>query len=60
MPVKKRFPLMALVPVIMAAMFILPFTVFRNVNAWYGSFAFWLIATIAVIGINAIATRGWK
>jgi len=40
--------------------FILPFTVFTNVDMWYGSFLFWTIATAAVIAINAIVSADWK
>lgn len=40
--------------------FILPYTVFRGVDAWYGSFLFWSLVTLAVIAINAIVSADWK
>jgi hypothetical protein len=40
--------------------FILPYTVFRDVDAWYGSFLFWTLATAAVIGLNAVISADWK
>lgn len=39
---------------------LLPFTVFTNVDRWYGSFLFWSLATAAVIGISAIISADWK
>lgn len=40
--------------------FLLPFTVFTNVDRWYGSFLFWSLATAAVIGISTIISADWK
>lgn len=40
--------------------FVLPFTVFTDVDAWYGSFLFWVLATAAVIGINAVVSAEWR
>lgn len=40
--------------------FLLPYTVFSGVDAWYGSFLFWTIATAAVIGVNAIVSSDWR
>lgn len=40
--------------------FLLPFTILSGVDAWYGSFLFWSLATAAVIGINAIVSADWK
>lgn len=40
--------------------FILPFTVFRDIDAWYGSFLFWTLSTVAVIVISAIISADWK
>lgn len=40
--------------------FVLPYTVFRDVDAWYGSFLFWTLATAAVIGLNAVISADWK
>lgn len=51
--------LLALVPVIMLLMFVVPYTVLRDVNAWYGSLLFWVAATVVVIGINVVLTRRW-
>ncbi|MDN5894326.1 MAG: hypothetical protein L0H93_09905 [Nocardioides sp.] len=40
--------------------FLLPFTLFTNVDAWYGSFLFWTVATAVVIGVNAIISADWE
>lgn len=40
--------------------FVIPFTLLTNVDAWYGSFLFWSVLLIAVIGLNVGITRGWR
>lgn len=40
--------------------FLLPYTVLTSVDAWYGSFLFWTVATAVVIGVNAIISAGWE
>ena len=52
--------LLGSIPVVMVLMFAVPFTLLREVNAWYGSFLFWSVGTIVVIGLNVILTRHWK
>jgi hypothetical protein len=51
---------LAPVVVLIVLSYVLPFTVFRDVDRWYGSFLFWTVATVAVIGINAVVTSAWK
>lgn len=46
--------------VIILLSFLLPYTVFRDVDAWYGSFLFWSVATAVVIGLNAVVSADWK
>lgn len=57
---RRGFWLLASVPVIMLAMFVLPYTVLRHIDAWYGSFLFWTAATAAVIAINVVLTSRWR
>ncbi|WP_300345558.1 hypothetical protein [Nesterenkonia sp.] len=52
--------LLATVPLIMVLMFVVPFTLLRNVDAWYGSLTFWAVATMVVIGINVVLSRRWE
>lgn len=40
--------------------YLLPYTLFSGVDAWYGSFLWWTLATLVVIGINAIVSADWK
>lgn len=40
--------------------FVLPYTLFRNMDVWYASFLFWTLATAVVIGANAIISRRWE
>lgn len=51
-----------LIPILLLVVlsFVLPYTVFRDVDAWYGSFLFWTLATAAVIGLNAVISADWK
>lgn len=51
-----------LVPVLVIVLlsFLLPYTVLSDVDAWYGSFLFWTLATAVVIAINAVVSSDWK
>ena len=40
--------------------YLVPFTVLRDVDAWYGSFLFWTVVSALVIGINAVVSSAWK
>ncbi|WP_040979660.1 hypothetical protein [Oceanobacillus jeddahense] len=46
--------------IIVILAFIIPFTVLKDVEKWYGSFLFWLILTLIVIVCNAILTKDWS
>ena len=50
----------ALIGILVLLSFVLPFTVFRNLEAWYGSFLFWSLATAVVIAISALVSARWK
>ncbi len=49
-----------LIAAIMLLCFIVPFTALSGVDAWYGSFLFWVVATLAVIVINVVITGSWR
>ncbi len=51
-----------LVPVLALVLlsFFVPYVVLSDVDAWYGSFLFWTLATAAVIAINAIVSSAWR
>lgn len=49
-----------LIAAIMLLSFIVPFTALSGVDAWYGSFLFWVVATVAVIVINVVISRAWR
>lgn len=40
--------------------YIVPFTLLSDVDAWYGSFLFWTVATAVVIAINAVVSAAWR
>ena len=48
------------IAVLIGLSFLLPYTLFRDVDAWYGSYLFWVLATVAVIAINAVISAQWK
>lgn len=37
-----------------------PYLVLSGVDAWYGSFLFWVVFGLAAIGSVAAMTRGWR
>ncbi|WP_152657264.1 hypothetical protein [Oceanobacillus sp. CFH 90083] len=49
-----------IIGIIILLAFITPFTFLRDVEKWYGSFLFWLLATSLVIIINVILTKDWS
>lgn len=51
---------LAVVLGIMLLSYLVPYTLLRSVDAWYGSLLFWTVATAAVIGINAVVSSAWK
>lgn len=51
---------LVLILLLVLASFILPFTLFRHVDAWHGSFLFWSVTTAIVIAISAIVSSRWK
>lgn len=55
----KAWLLIPIVTIVLLS-FLLPYTVFRNVDAWYGSFLFWSLATAVVIALNAVVSADWK
>lgn len=52
--------LLAAIVVVVLACFIVPFTLLRDVDAWYGSFLFWSLASVVVIAINWVLSADWK
>ncbi|GGE26278.1 hypothetical protein GCM10011391_00780 [Pullulanibacillus camelliae] len=39
--------------------YIIPYTLLSHVHAWYGSFLFWAIIALVIIGFNYFVTRNW-
>lgn len=54
-----RFYLIAIGAIILLC-YVIPFTVLSGVDAWYGSFLFWSVATAVVIVINALVSAKWR
>ena len=55
-----RAKLLVAVPIIVLLSYLLPYTVLSGVDAWYGSFLFWTVATAVVIAINAVVSSAWR
>jgi hypothetical protein len=51
---------LAPVALLIALCYLLPYTLLRDVDEWYGSFLFWTVATVVVIAINAVVSSAWK
>lgn len=51
-----------LVPVLVVILlsYLVPYTVLRGVDAWYGSMLFWLLGTVVVIAVNAVVSSAWR
>lgn len=51
-----------LAPVLIVSLlsYVVPFTVLRGVDAWYGSMLFWVLGTVVVIGVNAVVSSAWR
>ena len=47
------------ITVLIISAFIVPFTILTNVEKWYGSFLFWTLLTVIVIGVNYLLIRDW-
>lgn len=51
---------LVVIAILILAAFIVPYTLLRNVDAWYGSFLFWSLIAAAVIGVNVIVSARWR
>ena len=47
----------ALLGALVLAAVIVPYTLLRHVQAWYGSFLFWTVIGLLVIVLNVVMTR---
>ncbi|KRE38939.1 hypothetical protein ASG73_00790 [Janibacter sp. Soil728] len=54
----RRWLIVPLVLILLS--FVLPYTLLSDVDAWYGSFLFWTLATAVVIGVNAVISSRWE
>lgn len=43
--------------ILVALCYIVPYTVFTDVHAWYGSFLLWTVVGVLVIITNVLITR---
>lgn len=51
---------LVVIAILILAAFIVPYTLLRNVDAWYGSFLFWSLITAAAIVVNVIVSARWR
>lgn len=55
-----RVPWLVVIAIAMVACFVVPFTLLRDVEAWYGSFLFWSLVSAGVIAINVLVSSDWE
>lgn len=57
-----RYPVIWLIVVaaVIVSCFAVPFIFLNNVDTWYGSALFWILAAASVIVINAVVSKNWK
>ena len=48
-----------IITVLIISAFIVPFTILTNTEKWYGSFLFWTLLTVIMIGVNYLFIRDW-
>lgn len=53
-----RWALFLLIAMLLA--YIIPYTLLRNIDAWYGSFLFWTLFALVIIIANALITKKWS
>lgn len=46
--------------VLLVSAYAVPYTILSDVDAWYGSFLFWLVLALAAFSINASIARKWR
>lgn len=46
--------------VLLLLAYIVPYTLLRDVNEWYGSFLFWSVFAIVIMISNILITRKWS
>lgn len=56
----RRSKWIALVWVVVVLCYLIPYTVLRDIQAWYGSFLFWTLAGVVVIAINVYVTKDYE
>jgi cyanate permease len=47
------------ISIVILLAYIVPFTLLSNVEKWYGSFLFWTVLTVVVIGLNYLLVKDW-
>lgn len=51
---------LAPVLIVIVLSYVLPYTVLRDVDAWYGSMLLWVLGTAIVIAVNAVVSSAWR
>lgn len=56
----KRSKAIWLVWALVVLCYLVPYTLLSEVEVWYGSFLFWVLAGLVVIGLNAYITKDFE
>lgn len=46
--------------VLVVLAFVVPYALLSGIDAWYGSFLFWILFVLAAIAINTLIMWRWK
>lgn len=55
---EKFWGIISIVLVLLA--YIVPFAFLSEVAKWYGSFLFWVLIAVVIIGVNYLLTSDWR
>lgn len=55
----KRTAWFGLIVLFMLLSYVVPYTFLSGIDAWYGSFLFWVVAAGVTIVINVLISRAW-
>lgn len=57
---RRRIVWVSVILIIMLLGYVIPYTLLRTVDAWYGSLLFWSVITVATISVNVMISSAWR
>ena len=56
----KELKSFSIIVLIILISYVIPYTIFTNLDRWYGSFLLWTLVGVATIMTNIIITKDWE